>query len=144
MSTAGRYAFSVKAHAVGLRAVLREVAAARALDGRALDRIVRREARRGGRLFSKNELIQGARARWPREEAWDLRAVVDKLRMKPVRTSSGVAPVTVLTEPYPCPGSLRVLPERRPDAQELPGDGAGSAAPPPSTGSTRLPRPRPA
>lgn len=101
--SSGRYAFSVDAHAQGLRSVLREVAEAAALDGRTLDRIVRKEARRGGRLFSKNELIRGARA-LAQGEAWDLRAVIDKLRMKPVRTSSGVAPVTVLTEPYPCPG----------------------------------------
>ncbi len=34
----------------------------------------------------------------------------DKLRMKPVRTLSGVTTVTVLTKPYPCPGKCIFCP----------------------------------
>ncbi len=36
--------------------------------------------------------------------------VVRQLRMKPVRTASGVAPVTVLTKPFPCPGNCLFCP----------------------------------
>ncbi len=36
--------------------------------------------------------------------------VVRQLRMKPVRTVSGVAPVTVLTKPFPCPGNCIFCP----------------------------------
>ncbi|MEA2056342.1 MAG: tRNA uridine(34) 5-carboxymethylaminomethyl modification radical SAM/GNAT enzyme Elp3 [Patescibacteria group bacterium] len=36
--------------------------------------------------------------------------VVRQLRMKPIRTISGVAPVTVLTKPYPCPGQCIFCP----------------------------------
>ncbi len=36
--------------------------------------------------------------------------LVDKILMKPVRTISGVAPVTVLTKPYPCPGKCIFCP----------------------------------
>jgi elongator complex protein 3 len=36
--------------------------------------------------------------------------LVEKILMKPVRTLSGVAPVTVLTKPYPCPGKCIFCP----------------------------------
>jgi len=43
-------------------------------------------------------------------------SLFDKLRMKPVRTLSGVTTVTVLTKPYPCPGKCIFCPtdERMP------------------------------
>ena len=37
--------------------------------------------------------------------------IYDRLKLKPVRTSSGVAPLTVLTGPYPCPGKCIFCPE---------------------------------
>jgi len=36
--------------------------------------------------------------------------LVEKILLKPVRTISGVAPVTVLTKPYPCPGKCIFCP----------------------------------
>jgi len=36
--------------------------------------------------------------------------LVEKILMKPIRTLSGVAPVTVLTKPYPCPGKCIFCP----------------------------------
>ncbi|HQE92736.1 MAG TPA: tRNA uridine(34) 5-carboxymethylaminomethyl modification radical SAM/GNAT enzyme Elp3 [Anaerolineae bacterium] len=36
-----------------------------------------------------------------------------RLRGRPVRTISGVAPVAVLTEPYPCPGTCIFCPDQR-------------------------------
>ena len=41
---------------------------------------------------------------------WDEEEFVARLRMKPVRTASGVAPVTLLTRPYPCPGECIFCP----------------------------------
>src|SRR5574340_114003 len=37
-------------------------------------------------------------------------ALLTRLRMKPVRTLSGVTTVTVLTKPYPCPGKCIFCP----------------------------------
>lgn len=39
------------------------------------------------------------------------RALLSRIRMKPVRSLSGVSTVTVLTEPYPCPGNCLFCPE---------------------------------
>ena len=38
-------------------------------------------------------------------------ALLERIRMKPVRTLSGVSVVTVLTKPYPCPGRCIFCPE---------------------------------
>jgi elongator complex protein 3 len=46
-------------------------------------------------------------------EAGELRAdarLLERIRMKPVRTLSGVTTVTVLTKPYPCPGKCIFCP----------------------------------
>ena len=115
-----------------LEAIIREIVALEcdaAADQATVARILRRYPREGGGFFSKSELIQGfrylARRRdWPFAE----RQFMDRVRMKPVRTASGVAPVTVLTEPFPLPRALHLLPERRADAEELPLRRAGSAA----------------
>ena len=82
-----------------------EIAALPDLDPRSLDRIVKRHPRQGCGLFSKSEIIAGYRAlgaadRWRLDEV----RFVARLRMRPVRTLSGVTPVTVLTRPHPCPG----------------------------------------
>src|SRR5260221_10008992 len=37
-------------------------------------------------------------------------AILERLRLKPVRTTSGVAVVTVLTKPFPCPGECIFCP----------------------------------
>ena len=38
-------------------------------------------------------------------------ALLERIRMKPVRTLSGVTTVTVLTKPYPCPGECIFCPD---------------------------------
>ncbi len=70
-----------------------------------------------GQMLSKTDLIsayKGLTQDHKLREKYDLAkfnpAVVQQLRMKPVRTVSGVAPVTVLTKPYPCPGQCLFCP----------------------------------
>src|SRR5690242_236219 len=41
------------------------------------------------------------------------RELFERLRMKPTRTISGVAPVAVLTAPYPCPADCIFCPEAK-------------------------------
>lgn len=103
MPTQPRYHFEPTEHEPTLTAVLTAVAAHPDLDAKALDRIVRRHPKAKGRVFSKHELIRGLRHFGP-ELGLDVPALTDRLRMKPMRTHSGVAPVTVLTKPFPCPG----------------------------------------
>ena len=53
----------------------------------------------------KNQLAKGAIGRLP---------VLEKiLRKRTVRTMSGIAPVAVLTKPYPCPGQCAYCPTEK-------------------------------
>jgi elongator complex protein 3 len=69
-----------------------------------------------GNYFSKIELIEGYRQLTAAGALPFERAVQRRLQMKPIRTSSGVAPVTVLTEPAGCPGRCIFCP----DAEGMP------------------------
>ncbi len=98
-------AFEPEHHERQLLAILDEVRAVSVGDAKALGRIVRRHPRNGNGVFSKSEIIRAFRhfapvLGWEGEEP----AFLEKLRMKPTRTLSGVTPVTVLTKPFPCPG----------------------------------------
>ena len=73
-------------------------------------KLVRRFPKLGGGAYSKSEVIRALRHYAPKlgwEETQDL---VARIRMKPIRTASGVAPVTVLTKPFPCPGKCIFCP----------------------------------
>ena len=69
--------------------------------------VLRVHPRDGRGFYSRAELIAGFRALPPGAAgatALSERAFVARVRMRPVRTQSGVTPVTVLTKPFPCPG----------------------------------------
>jgi elongator complex protein 3 len=99
------YQFDPTPHERELTALIDALVALPELDARGIDRVVKRHPREGRGFFSKSQIIKGFRhlggeARWGLAEP----AFLARLRMRPVRTLSGVTPVTVLTKPYPCPG----------------------------------------
>ena len=69
------------------------------------DRILRAHPRDGQGFFSRSQIIAGFRAFGP-EVGFQLdeAAFVRRVQLRPVRTQSGVTPLTVLTKPFPCPG----------------------------------------
>ncbi|RMH21267.1 MAG: tRNA uridine(34) 5-carboxymethylaminomethyl modification radical SAM/GNAT enzyme Elp3 [Acidobacteria bacterium] len=111
MARAGFSTFEPRRHERQLVAIIDAIRAADGpLDDRALGRILRRHPKDGCGAFSKSEIIRGFRA-LRRRHGWDGEGgFVARLRMKPVRTASGVAPVTVLTKPFPCPGECIFCP----------------------------------
>jgi elongator complex protein 3 len=103
------YRFSPEEHERELLAIIRTIEALPEVGN--LDRILRRHPKNGDALFSKSELIAGYRHL--AEHNPDLsepRRFLEKVRMKPVRSLSGVTPVTVLTKPFPCPGKCIFCP----------------------------------
>ena len=81
------------------------------LDSRAFDRILKKYPRSGTGFFSRSEIIAGFRRFGSaRQRDLDEEAFVGRIRLRPVRTLSGVTPVTVLTKPYPCPGKCIFCP----------------------------------
>ena len=100
-----RTQFDPRVHEVGLVAVLRELAAMPDWDARALDALLRRHPRAGRGLFSRSELLAGLAAFSTQLALGEMQAeLAERLRLRRIRTLSGVAPVTVFTKPYPCPG----------------------------------------
>lgn len=99
------------AHHDALLKLLRAVLLKPEMTGRVLDDAIRAHAGKAGRMFGRDELIRAYRAF---TQAGDLPAfdpsVIGRLRLKPIRTSSGVTPVTVLTKPFPCPGECIFCP----------------------------------
>ncbi len=91
--------------------ILKTIEAWKSGSPKKLARLVKQHAKPNGDVYSKNELVQayrelaGTNGLLPFSEK-----VMRFIRMKPVRTASGVAPVTVLTKPFPCPGKCIFCP----------------------------------
>jgi elongator complex protein 3 len=106
-----RNAFDPTPYERDLVGIIEEILAAPEFDAHGLDRIAKNHPKDGKGLFSRSEIIAGFRCFAPRH-SWDVDEAdfVERLRMRPVRTQSGVTPVTVLTKPYPCPGECIFCP----------------------------------
>jgi elongator complex protein 3 len=103
--------FDLEAHGQVLLAILEEAQATPDLSEKALTRILRQHPLPDGTLLSKSQLLDGY-AQWcGQEEQTPDPELLRRLRVKPTRTISGVAPVSVLTEPYPCPGECIFCPD---------------------------------
>ena len=103
-------ALDLQTHKAGLLEILVPLTTA-PLTKDEIDQLVRTVSRKAHITFGRDELIRAYRAF---TESGDLPpfdpAVVGRLKMKPIRTSSGVTPVTVLTKPFPCPGECIFCP----------------------------------
>jgi len=64
-----------------------------------------------GSLLSKSALVAAYHQLVEEEETAADPALLAAIRLKPVRTLSGVTTVTVLTKPYPCPGKCIFCPD---------------------------------
>ena len=107
----GRFEYDPRPHAEALRALVTAFLQARPSDDKGWRSLLRQHPRPGGGFFSKAQIIAGYRhlaptMNWAISEA----TFLDLLKMKPTRTQSGVAPVTVLTKPFPCPGQCIFCP----------------------------------
>lgn len=108
--------FDLEQHGDLLVAILEELQAATELPPGRLTGILRQHPLPDGRVLSKSQLLDGYTQLCAQEGQEPDPQVVRRLRVKPTRTISGVAPVTVLTEPFPCPGECVFCPavERMP------------------------------
>lgn len=107
-----RYHLDLDAHRDRLIAILKAVIAMpQAPDPDTFNALLRRHSRPEGGHYSRSQLIAAYRA-YAGEDGLPpfSEDVLKRLRRKPVRTSSGVTPVTVLTKPFPCPGTCIFCP----------------------------------
>ena len=108
---AHRALFDLEQHGDLLAAILEEIEAASNLSGGRLTRILYRHPLPDGRILSKGQILNGYFQLCEQQGRTPDPKLVRRLRVKPVRTISGVAPVTVLTEPYHCPGECVFCPD---------------------------------
>jgi elongator complex protein 3 len=85
------------------------VAALRVARPTDLERLLRRHPRVNGQ-FSKDQLVAAYHHFCETGQLQFDSEVLRRLQMKPTRTVSGVATVTVLTKPFPCPGECIFCP----------------------------------
>ncbi|GAB4546033.1 MAG: hypothetical protein OHK0023_05220 [Anaerolineae bacterium] len=97
-----------------LVAILREICATPQLDRHALNLILRRHPKQSDgerRLFANDELIAAYRALAGSDGIPPYSdAILERIRLKPIRTTSGVTTLTVLCKPFPCPGECIFCP----------------------------------
>jgi len=72
--------------------------------------VVRRHPLEGGGYLNKAALVAAYKQMVESGEMQPDNALLERIRMKPMRTLSGVTTVTVLTKPYPCPGKCIFCP----------------------------------
>ncbi len=105
-----RQIIDLQQHREPLLKILTAVVTQPDLSRKQLDQLLRDYPKGHDGTYSRDELISAYRTfagdTLPPYE----QAVLERLRRKPVRTSSGVTPVTVLTKPYPCPGECIFCP----------------------------------
>ena len=101
---ASAYRFDPAEHLPALRELLTALREAESLDKREYDRVVRAHPRPDGGFYSKSQVVRGERHLARHEGRPPDRELLARIRRKPIRTLSGVAPITVLTKPWPCPG----------------------------------------
>lgn len=94
-----------------LSQLLAVLLAADGLDRLQIEKYKKKFAKENGNVFSQSEILAG----YKKHLADDPSMVASKelfslLLKKPTRTLSGVAPITVLTKPFPCPGKCIFCP----------------------------------
>jgi elongator complex protein 3 len=98
-------------HADALLALFEAVRTAEDLSPAALDHMIAQHVRDGTQPLPRSRVIKAYRQMAAAGVFPFERAVFERLRLKPVRTLSGVTPVAVLTGPAACPGQCIFCPE---------------------------------
>jgi elongator complex protein 3 len=81
------------------------------LTSEVLEPLLRRHPKPGGGFFSRSQLIAGFHVFAAGDDfRFDDARFRRRVQRRPVRTQSGVTPLTVLTKPFPCPGKCIFCP----------------------------------
>ena len=88
-----------------LKSIFTEIGEKRYWREDSLQQILKKYPKDGNKLFRHDELVAGYEYSKIKDEK-----ISERIRLKPTRTNSGVATVTVLTKPYRCPGGCIFCP----------------------------------
>jgi elongator complex protein 3 len=90
--------------------ILKEVKNKKKWDENSLQKILRKYPKEGKGLYRHDELVSAYKELIEKEETYKSKVIEERIRLKPTRTQSGVAIVTALMKPYPCPGKCIFCP----------------------------------
>lgn len=106
-----KYTFDYTKHLDSLTELFLELQVIDKVSPKILSKVVKKHPKVDGTTFAKDELVIGYRGLAGTRGIFDFsEKFLEYLRMKPTRTQSGVAPITVLTKPFPCPGKCIFCP----------------------------------
>ena len=106
-----KYDFDYTEHQEVLVRLFQAIEKEPALSVAKLNQFLTKFPKQNGELFRKSDLVMAYRQLAGTQGLQPLdRRLLRQLQMKPTRTISGVAPVTVLTKPFPCPGKCIFCP----------------------------------
>lgn len=107
-----RFSFDPKKYKKELESIVFELLEVDTITPKSIDKVLKRHPKDKNEIFSRDQLIAGIDM--IKEAGSEDTDVLDTLRssikMKPMRTESGVTTVTVLTKPFPCPGQCVFCP----------------------------------
>lgn len=104
-------AFDPAQHIEVLRSLIEELDGYDKLSTKEFAKVVKKHTDPQGRLFSKDQIIAAYRHLKATDPGFIISdEFIPKVKMKPIRTGSGVTPVTILTKPFPCPGKCIFCP----------------------------------
>jgi elongator complex protein 3 len=109
METERQDSFAPEEHKRELVSIITELQTLDGYNDIELRRVVRRHPKNGNGIYTKREIVRGFRT-FASEHDWNEERFFETLRLKPIRTSSGVTPITVLVKPFPCPAKCIFCP----------------------------------
>lgn len=96
-----------------LKNLFANIALEKKWDENSLNKILRQYKKENGNLYKNDELVQLFEIVKKDIKKKDISLIEKRIRLKPTRTNSGVAVVTVMTMPYYCPGNCIFCPNDR-------------------------------
>ena len=106
----GKYDFDPSKYEIALLKIIENIQQADEFNYGVLRKILTKYPKDGSGFFSKDEIIAGYRYLLDQGLLTKDPGLLERVRMKPTRTISGIAAVTVLTKPFPCPGQCIFCP----------------------------------
>lgn len=93
--------------------IFKEIKLKKKWDDNSLQKILRKYPKEGRGLYRHDELVAEYKKLVKKNILEKNKTIESRIRLKPTRTQSGVAVVTVLMKPYPCPGQCIYCPNEK-------------------------------
>ena len=85
--------------------IFKEIEKHRKWKENSLQKILKKYPKEGKGLYRHDELVFEYQRLMEEGLLEKSKTIEERIKMKPIRTQSGVATITVLMKPYPCPGN---------------------------------------